>query len=228
MQHFKAGFGKEWYVLSSTATLLTKIENIINSRPLKYVVDDSDGISYPLTPSQLVKGINLSSYPNDAHFEIINTHQRYQGGLSIADKLLSQFCNRWKGEFWLSLLEKYRPQDYSMFKSDIKVDDICILHNSKRAFWKLCKAEKLVTGKDSSVRSAKLSVLPNGSKKLFLRSLKYLVPPEIRVTTPSPDKHSASLPSPTGAQAQAQHQQHSGRAKRNVAVIHELKRKYRS
>ena len=54
-----------------------------------------------------------------------------------------------------------------MFNPDIKVNDMCILRNSqvKRTFWKLCKVEELITAKDGSVRSAKVSALSNGSKK---------------------------------------------------------------
>ena len=49
------------------------------------------------------------------------------------------YCNRWKNEYLLSLMEKYRPRDDSMFNPDIQVNDICILRDSraKRVFWKL-------------------------------------------------------------------------------------------
>ena len=61
--------GRALVTYDELATLLVEIENVINSRPLTYVVDDSDGISYPLTLSQLVNGRNLSSSPNDAHLK---------------------------------------------------------------------------------------------------------------------------------------------------------------
>ena len=50
----------------------------------------------------------------------------------------------------------------------------------QESIWKLCKVEQLVPGRDGSVRSAKVSVLTNGSKKQFLRSIKHLIPLEIR------------------------------------------------
>ena len=172
-------------------TLIIEIENVINSRPITYSVDDSDGIRYPLTPSQLVNGRNLNRPPNNAHFEIINTYQGLSRRAKYHRQLLLQFCNRWKNEYLLSLMEKYGPPDDSMFNPDIKVNGICILRNSqvKRAFWKLCKIGQLVTGRDGSVRSAQVAVLWHGSKKLFLRSLKKLVPLEILATS-TPDKHS--------------------------------------
>lgn len=38
------------------STLLTEIEGLINARPLTYVYDDEESISYPLTPSDLIYG----------------------------------------------------------------------------------------------------------------------------------------------------------------------------
>ena len=183
---FQGGFWAKLSLVSydELTTLIIEIENVINCRPITYVVDDSDGISYPLTPSQLVNGRNLNSSPNDADFEIINTYHGSSRRAIYHRQLLSQFCNRWKNEYLLSLMEKYRPPGDSMFNPDIKVNDIYILRNSqvKRAFWKLCKVEQLVTGTDGSIRSAQVAVLSHGSKKLFLRSLKQLVPLEIRAS----------------------------------------------
>ena len=235
--------GRALVAYDELTTLLVEIENVINSRPLTYIADDSDGISYPLTPSQLVNGRNLSSSPDDAHFEVINTYQGLSKRAKYHRQLLSQFCNRWKNEYLLSLMEKYRPRDDSMFNPDIQVNDICILRDSqaKRVFWKLCKVEQLVTGRDGSVRSARVSVLSNNSKKLFLRSLKHLIPLEIRATS-SPDEQTALAASPTvpqapntEAQTQTQAQnidmpaphQTLRRAKRNAAILGELARKYR-
>ena len=106
-------------------------------------------------------------------------------------------CNLWKNEYLLSLMGKYRPRDDSMFNPDTQVNQICILHDSqaKRVFWKLCKVEELVTGRNGSVRSARIAVLCNGSKKL-LRSLRHLVPLEIRAT-PSPGEQTSFAASPT-------------------------------
>ena len=90
------------------ATLLLEIENVIVSRPLTYIVDDSNGVSYPLTPSQLVNGRYLSSSPNDSHLEVLNTYQGTSKRAKYHRQLLSQFCNSWKNEYLLSLMETYR------------------------------------------------------------------------------------------------------------------------
>ena len=92
------------------ATIITEIEGVINSRPITYIVDDSDGISYLLTPSQLIDGRNLSSLPNNAYFEIVNKYEDLAKRAKYNRRLLSQFTNRWKKDYLVSFLEKYRPR----------------------------------------------------------------------------------------------------------------------
>ena len=112
--------GRAFLSYEELATILTEIESVINSRPLTYTYDDSDGISYPLTPSQLINGWNLSNVPNNAYFEIINTYEGLSRRANYNRKLLSPFTNRWKKEYLLNLLEKYRLRKDSMFDPDIK------------------------------------------------------------------------------------------------------------
>ena len=45
------------------STLLVEIEYVINARPITYIFDDTEGMSYPLTPSHLVNGKNLYRLP---------------------------------------------------------------------------------------------------------------------------------------------------------------------
>ena len=55
-------------------TILIEVEAVINSRPITYVYDDTDGISYPLTPCQLINGRNLSILPQDRYYEMLSTY----------------------------------------------------------------------------------------------------------------------------------------------------------
>ena len=54
--------------------LIVEIESILNARPLTHVYSDSEGISYPLTPADLIYGRCLSSN-NDKHFETVITNR---------------------------------------------------------------------------------------------------------------------------------------------------------
>ena len=93
-------------------TLLIEIEGIINSRPLTYLFDDSEGVSYPLTPSQLVNGRNLSLLPHDNFYEIISTYESLSRRAKYNRRLLSQFARRWKNEYLLGLMEAFKPKEH--------------------------------------------------------------------------------------------------------------------
>ena len=52
-------------------TILTEVESIVNDRPITYVYDGVEAISYALSPSQLVYGRRLANTTNSAHFESV-------------------------------------------------------------------------------------------------------------------------------------------------------------
>ena len=57
-------------------TILTEIECIINSTPITYVYDDQESISYPLTPSHLINGRQITNMPNNQFFEVVSTYEK--------------------------------------------------------------------------------------------------------------------------------------------------------
>ena len=67
-------------------TILTEVEAIVNSHPLTYVCDDTDGISYPL---HLLR--------NDERFDIVSTH-----------KSLTRRAKQWRHEHLTGLRENVR------------------------------------------------------------------------------------------------------------------------
>ena len=56
-------------------TLLIEIEAVLNSRPLTYLYDDVEGISYPLSPSQLIYGRRITSTPCEKYGDIDSTNK---------------------------------------------------------------------------------------------------------------------------------------------------------
>eukprot|EP00112_Aurelia_sp_Birch-Aquarium-sp1_P012254 Seg2575.2 transcript_id=Seg2575.2/GoldUCD/mRNA.D3Y31 product="hypothetical protein" protein_id=Seg2575.2/GoldUCD/D3Y31 len=210
------------------STILVEIESVINSRPLTYVYDDSEGISYPLTPSHLINCRNLDRLPNDAHFEIVNTYESLSKRARYNRRLLTQFTTSWKREYLLGLLEAYKPKDNAN-EPVIKVNDIVILRNGqvKRSFWKLCKVVELLTGTDGTVRSARVQVADG--KKVFNRSLKHLIPLEIR-NMPAQQETQQQQPAQQAPPQQPPQQQLQSvpaqrAARRNAAVIGEIARR---
>ena len=85
-------------------TLLPEIESILNARPLIYVFDDQEEISYPLTQAQLIYGRNLTTC-NDKHFEVLSTNKALTKHVNCNRRLLEQFSTRWKTEYLQNLHE---------------------------------------------------------------------------------------------------------------------------
>ena len=86
-------------------TLLIEIEGIINSRPITYVYDDTEGVSYPLTPAELSYGRSTTRTPNGKHFEIVSTNETLTKRANYHRKLLHNFTKRWKNEYLLGIRE---------------------------------------------------------------------------------------------------------------------------
>ena len=222
--------GRAMLNYSELQTILTEVENVINSRPLTYIFDDQEGISYPLTPSQLINGRNLAMLPHEGYYEVISTYESLSRRANYNRKVLSQFSHRWKNEYLLNLLEAYRPKS-SRKQPTINVGDVFILRNEheKRVFWKMCRVIELLQGKDGIVRAAKVQVVStDGKKKVLNRSLKHLIPLEIPVVCCS-DTQNANPDPQRACDALVQAPAFvARRPKRNAAIIADMKRRDRS
>ena len=88
-------------------TVITELELVLNSRPLKYL--HFDDVGEPLTPSHLVVDTRLMTIPEDcaikeekdSDVELLTRRQRY---LIL---LLIHFWNRWRNDYVLSLREHH-------------------------------------------------------------------------------------------------------------------------
>ncbi len=71
---------------------------------------------------------------------------------------------------------------------EIAVGDIVIVQNdkTKRNFWKLAKVEELLPGEDGVVRAAVIKTCSDNTNRsqLLRRSVKHLIPLEVRSTQP--------------------------------------------
>ncbi|XP_065062963.1 uncharacterized protein LOC135689604 [Rhopilema esculentum] len=192
----KKVIGRSYLTQIELNTILTEVEAVINSRPITYVYDDTDGISYPLTPCQLINGRNLSLLPQDRYYEMLSTYEVLSKRAKYHKTLLQQFTKRWKKEYLTGIMEAYRPKD-KREEPVISVGDIVLLKDDdkKRTFWKLCKILELIVGTDGSVRSAKIQIAGERSKgKVFRRPLKLLVPLEIACKEPNTEANQVNAP----------------------------------
>ena len=165
-------------------TVLIEIEAVINARPITYVYDDEESLSYPLTPSQLINGRQITPMPNSEHYEIMSTSNVLTKRAKHQRKVLQQFTDQWKKEYLLSLRENATCKSKSKSnRANISVGDIVLMKSdsTKRAFWKLARVEELLVSKDGQIRAARVKVA-NGERNpvCFRRVIQHLVPLEIR------------------------------------------------
>ena len=98
----KKSLGRTSLDFEALRTTLVEIKTTINNRPLTYVYDN-EGVSYPLTPSQLVYGSQISLTPSDRQFDIISMNQFLTRRAKHQRRLLGHFTNLWRREYLLSI-----------------------------------------------------------------------------------------------------------------------------
>ncbi|KAL9978596.1 hypothetical protein ACROYT_G016131 [Oculina patagonica] len=180
----KKVLGRSTLRFDELETVLAEIEAVINSRPLTYVYDDEESISYPLTPSDLIYGRRIASTPNAAHYDVISTNQSLTKKFRHHKHVLQQLTNQWRREYLLELKERSQVRPKGSNKRSISIGDIVLLKNdsTSRAFWKLGKVEELIPGRDGNVRAAVVkSVSDSGRPSRLRRVVQHLVPIEVKV-----------------------------------------------
>jgi len=208
-------------------TLLIEVEAIVNSRPLTFVYDDTEGVSYPLTPSHLINGRRLASSPSASHFEVVSTNITLTRRAKKQRHLLDQFLKHWKKSYLLNLRE-HRQVKLKKTGPTISVGDVVIVRddNAKRLFWKLARVVELLPGPDRITRAALINVsCESGPPKILKRSISHLIPIEVDVCNNETTEVSVpDIESRDEAQGQVEPET-SVRPRRNAAVLGEATRR---
>ena len=168
--------------LDELNTLMIQVESVINSRPLTYVHDDIEGISYPLCPSHLLYGRRMLITANGLHSEVISTYETLTRRAKHHHLVISQFVKRWRNEYQVNLRESYSIKRKHKSIPKVKEGDVVILKNesTKHAFWKLAIIESLIVGQDGVARATIVKAANSeGRPKSLRRSVKHLFPLEI-------------------------------------------------
>ena len=207
-------------------TLVVEIEGIVNARPITYVYDDTESISFALTPSHLVYGRRITTMPNSEHYEIVNTYQRLTRRAKHHRNLLERITKQWKNEYLLALREQSSTRSRVNRNPEIALGDIVIIRNdqTKRNFWKLAKVEQLLRGEDRVPRAAVVRVLRENSNnsQLLRRSIQHLIPIEVRHESETDGLKNADQESDETANAQVLRP--TERPQRNAAITGQLRR----
>ena len=154
-------------------TLLSRIEVIINNRPLTYMYNDIFDI--PITPNSLIYGrvVNQVGKDNINNYEFINEYEKnITERVKYLNDLLSHFWNRWKIEYIVDLRERTKLKNKEIINS-ITENDIVLVVNEKapRCQWRVGKVIDLIKGKDDKIRGAKVL-----TKTLLIKKTAITVP----------------------------------------------------
>ena len=216
----KKVLGRSSLSFEQLRTLMVEIESVINARPITYVYDDANSISYPLSPSDLVYGRRVTLTPNDAHYEIVSTHQSLTRRAKHHKNLLQQVTKQWRKEYLTSLREQSSPRNKGISVQEISVGDIVLLKNdsTNRIHWKIARVEELIPGADGKVRAAIVKVGNSDKRPSYLRRvIQHLIPIEVKSSTNNVDtRHVADVSSQLADAA---------RPRRTAAVIGEIGRR---
>ena len=110
-------------------TLLIEVESVLNSRPLTYIFDDSEGISYILSPSHLIYGCKIANIPNVGHCKVLSTSSSLTRKAKHHFNLLSQFTKQWRKQYLLSLREVHSSVRKSSSEKLVKLGDVVIVYD---------------------------------------------------------------------------------------------------
>ena len=100
--------GRSLLTFEECRTLVVKIEATLNNRPLTYIYDDEEGLSYPLTPADLIYGRQIATMPHQRHCNVISTFQSLTKRARYHFRLLEGFTKQWRKGHLLGLREYHR------------------------------------------------------------------------------------------------------------------------
>ena len=157
------------------STLFTRIEAILNSRPICTKVDQGD---FVLTPAHFLVGESFSSPPV---LESIDYAKPFSRRLAELNNRLRSFWHVWKADYLNQLQRRYKWQ---RLEPNIKIGQVVLMKEDSPPYqWPLAVVEKLYPDSDGvvrvvDVRVAKSSNVVKSSKKpsnIFKRSIVKLV-----------------------------------------------------
>ena len=149
----KKTLGRSTLTFDELATILVEIEATLNNRPLTYVYDDTEGLSYALTPADLIYGHRVVTSPGGRQFDVTSTAKTLTRRHKYQFSLLNNFVKKWQRDYLLSLQERGVKGSKSQKAQQIKIGDIVILKEdgTARCLWKLAKVVELLKGRDEMI-----------------------------------------------------------------------------
>ena len=167
-------------------TLLSDVQNSVNSRPLTYLDENFNAI----TPNSFLKQETGRALLLDgiAGTELlVPNRQQLTAQLEKRDETLAHFKQLWVDEYLLSLRETARDVYQTEWHNRLKPGDIVLISspNKPRHVWQMGRVLQLLPGKDGVVRTVKL-LRPDRSEGIYTINLLY--PLELSIVPDAKDE----------------------------------------
>ena len=152
-------------------TLMCKIENVLNDRPLTFIDDDLPTLE-PLCPNHFLIGRRSSLITTNS--QEYSTHETLNRRLKHQKMLLTHFKKRWKLEYLPLLIDRNKNPKATRAAA---VGDIVLIedNNKDRNYWTMARIEKLCYSSDNRVRSVYVKV----GNQLYKKPIQKLYPLEL-------------------------------------------------
>jgi len=145
--HLRRVIGNQLLTFEELTTLSTRIEAILNSRPLTALSTDPNDLQ-PLTPGHFLIGQPLVALPER---DTINIPQNRLHRWELLQQLHQTFWKRWSNEYLTSLQARTK---WTRQQPNIEVGNLVLINtpNLPPTQWKLGRIEKTYPGDDGTVR----------------------------------------------------------------------------
>lgn len=149
--HLERMVGARCLTLFNFATFCTRIEGILNSRPLTSMSSDPGDLQ-ALTPGHFLIGRPIVSPPEPR----VSPNDGSVRHFALISKLLQSFWERWRLEYLSSL---HARSKWSAKTDNLEVGDLVILHepNCPPLMWPLGRVSAVYPGGDGIVRRASVT-----------------------------------------------------------------------
>lgn len=189
--------GRKKLDFSEMNTVITRIEAILNTRPLtKLNIDDIAEI--PLRPIDFLHRNLAFSLPegesarddNDPSYdpEFIQSRKQAIEAITFSEKIADKFWDTWRSEYLVALREMQKQQlrqPRHLARDCPELGEVVLIEQDllPRGSWPYGKITEIIASSDGLVRSAKI-LMPN--KNLIHRPLNKIYPLEIRSAANAP------------------------------------------
>ena len=181
-------------------TLLSDIQQAVNSRPLTYRCSEDTSLEI-ITPNCFLRpNANVQVFYKKPEGPIRDLPSRSLiiKSMEVRERVLESFREIWYREYLLGLRQLHKNLHQVDFANKIKVNDVVLIRNpaKNRKFWKLGKVLELYPGSDGIVRAVKVFRGDENYRthpQIVIHSLKHLYPLELSITH---DHVSKDMPMP--------------------------------